>query len=216
MNTSRTDYRKPFILLLVTAIFSVLATVLDRQSIGLEGTSVGFATLNGAFASRFGYNPAMDLVSDIMMYIAFVVVISFAVMGLLRLLRTKSISGVGKVLIGLGILYAVVAVIYVAFGKIPINYRPVIKPDETELETSFPSTHTLVICSVMGSAILAWDRLISDRRLVNVLRILALVVMVVGVCARALAGVHWLSDIAAGILFSLTLISFYAAWSLEE
>ena len=215
MNTKNKYTGKAFILLAVTIVYSVLATVVDRQAIGYDGTTVGFAALNGAFAGMFGYNAVMDTVSDIMMYIAFLVVISFGIMGVMRLIKQKSISKVGKVLIGLGILYAAVAVIYVAFGKIPINYRPILQPGETELETSFPSSHTLVVCSVMGSAILAWQRLLSDKKLVKVLQILALVVIVVGVAARTLAGVHWLSDIAAGILFSMTLIAFYAAWIAE-
>ncbi len=215
MNTKKNYFSKAFIILALTVVYSVLATVVDRRAIGYDGTTVGFAAINGAFAGSFGYNSVMDTVSDIMMYIAFLVVISFAVMGFMRLIREKSISKVGKVLIGLGILYVAVAVIYVAFGKIPINYRPILQPGETELETSFPSSHTLVICSVMGSAILAWQRLLSNKKLVRILQILALVVMVVGVAARTLAGVHWLSDIAAGILFSMTLIAFYAAWIAE-
>jgi undecaprenyl-diphosphatase len=211
LNTKNTSYTKPLILLAVTIVYSLLATFVDRSAIGPGGTSVGFSTINGAFAGRFGYNPAMDLVSDLMMYLSFIVVMSFAAMGILRLIREKSIPKVGKVLIGLGVLYVLVAVIYVAFGKIPINYRPIIMPDETELETSFPSTHTLVIGTVMGSAMVAWERLLSNVKLVKILKILAIVVMVVGIGARMLAGVHWLSDIAAGILFSLTLIAFYTA-----
>ena len=186
--------------------------MIDRQAIGLENTVVGFASLNGAFAGRFGYNSTCDTISDLAMFIAFAVVASFAIIGLIRLIREKSLSKVGKVIIGLGILYVIVAIIYVAFGKIPINYRPVMQPGETELETSFPSTHTLVICSVLGSAVLAWNKLIKNPTVLKVLKVAAFAVMVVGVIARLFAGVHWVTDIIAGILFSLTLIAFYAAW----
>ena len=212
MNNKNITYRRSLLMLAVTALFSVLATVVDRQAIGPEDTVVGFASINGAFARSFGYNAVMDKVSDIMMYIAFVVVISFVVIGVKKLVQKKSIQAVGKTLLGLGILYFIVAVIYVAFKKIPINYRPIIPPGETEIETSFPSTHTLIIGSVMGSAVIAWNRLFSNKKLVRCLTILAVLVMVIGICARMLAGVHWLSDIAAGILFSATLIAFYSAW----
>ena len=215
MDTKTKSFGKPLALLAITAIFSVLATLVDRQAIGPDNTVVGFASLNGAFAGKFGYNSTFDTISDLAMGIAFLVVAYFAVLGLVRLIREKSLSKVGKVIIGLGILYVVVAIIYVVFGTIPINYRPVMQPGETELETSFPSTHTLVVCTVLGSAILAWKRIINNPTVLKVLKVAAIAVMVVGVIARLFAGVHWMTDIIAGILFSATLISFYAAWSLD-
>ena len=213
MNTKDNKYMKPLALLVITAVFSVLVTLVDRQAIGPDNTVVGFASLNGAFARVVGYNSLCDTISDLAMFLAFGVVASFAIWGLLILIREKSLSKVGKVIIGLGILYVIVAIIYVAFSKIPINYRPLLQPGETELETSYPSSHTLVICSVLGSAILAWKRLIKNETLLKVLKLAAVTVMVVGVIARLFAGVHWVTDIIAGILFSATLIAFYAAWS---
>ena len=213
LKTDRNSLAKPLCLLLVTVIFSVLTFFVDREAIGLEGTSVGFSSLNGAVSDALGYNGLFDKVSDLVMALAFLVVASFAVMGLITLVKTKSIAEVGKTILGLGILYLVVAIIYVAFDKIPINYRPILQPGETEIETSFPSSHTLVICSVFGSAIVAWKRLFSGKSYVKILNIAAVALMVVGVCARLLAGVHWLTDIMAGVLFSLTLVSFYAACS---
>ena len=213
MKLKKNSLTKPLCLLLVTVIFSVLTAFVDRAAIGPEDTSVGFASLNGAVANILGYNGVFDKISDLVMVLAFLVAASFAVMGLITLVKTKSIAKVGKTILGLGVLYLVVAIIYVAFDKIPINYRPLLQPGETELETSFPSSHTLVICSVFGSAIIAWKRLFSGKNYVQILNIAAIVLMVVGVCARLLAGVHWATDIVAGILFSLTLVSFYAACS---
>ncbi len=214
MNT-KNKYFKAFVMLCITVLFSVIAFAVDRQPIGLEGTSVGFSTLNGAFAGKFGYNEAFDKISDIAMGIAFLTVACFAALGLKELVQKKDISKVSRFIIGLGILYVIVAVIYVAFGKIPINYRPIIPPGETELETSFPSTHTLVICTVLGSAFLVWHRAFKNKKLVRALQIASVAIMVIGIVARALAGVHWITDIVAGILFSATLISLYVAWSLE-
>lgn len=215
MNTKENKYTRAFFLLLVTAAFSLLAVIVDRQPIGPNGTSVGFSAINGAVANAFGYNALMAKISDVMMIISFLVVISFVVMGFMELIKKKSIMKVDKTILGLGILYVIVAIIYVAFKKIPVNYRPIIPPGETELETSYPSTHTLIIATVMGSAMIAWERLLSNEKLVRVLKIAAVVVMVVGIGARLLAGVHWFTDIAAGILFSMTLITFYTAWSLN-
>lgn len=212
MNSNTKDFKKTIILLAVTILFSILTYTVDRKAIGPEETSVGFATINGLFAGKFGYNAAMDHVSDLAMFLSFAVVIVFAAMGLMQLIKGKSLSKVSRVIIGLGILYVIIAVLYVVFGKIPINYRPILKPDETELETSFPSTHTLIIGSVMGSAIIACRRLLKDEKIVKLIQIAAIAVMVIGICARLFTGVHWLTDIVAGILFSATLVSLYTAW----
>ncbi len=212
---SAQKYTKPIVLFAMTLVFSLLTFFVDRRPIGLEGTSVGFAAINGFIRDMLGYNSVMDLISDIVMYLCFVVVLIFAAMGVMQLIREKSISKVSKVIIGLGILYVIVIVIYVAFGKIPVNYRPIMQPGETELETSFPSTHTLVICTVLGSAVAAVSRLMKDRSKVRILRICAFALMAIGVLARMLAGVHWFTDIIAGILFSATLVTLYVAWSAD-
>ena len=206
---------KPFMLLGVTVIFSLLTYFVDRQPVGLEGTSVGFANLNSTFAGRFGYNSIMDTISDVAMFFSFLAVGYFAVMGVVQLIRKRNITRVDKVILGLGVLYVIVAVLYVVFGKIPINYRPVIKPGETEIETSFPSTHTMIICTVLGSGLMAIRKLLKDEKIVKLVTMLFAVVIVVGVIARLFAGVHWVTDILAGILFSMTMVSFYAAWCVE-
>jgi undecaprenyl-diphosphatase len=208
-------YIKPLVLFAATLVFSLLTYFVDRKPIGLEGTSVGFATINGFFRDLIGYRERMDIISDVVMYLCFVVVLIFAVYGAMQLIREKSLLKVNKVILGLGILYVAVAVIYVAFGKIPVNYRPIMAPGETELETSFPSTHVLVICSVLGSASIAADKLMSDFKKVETLVFCAYALMGFGVVARMLAGVHWLTDIIAGMLFSATLVSLYVAWSAD-
>ena len=216
MNTkSNNRYVKPLGLLVITILFSVLTYFVDRAPVGPEDTSVGFSAINSAFHNIFGYNAAMDTISDIVMYLGFLVVACFAVTGLMQLIKGKSISKVSKAIIGLGILYVVVVILYVAFDKIPINYRPIIQPGETELETSFPSTHTLVITTVFGSAIFALKELVRDEKKFRIIKIVAFVLIVLGVAARLFAGVHWLTDIVAGILFSVTLISFYTAWNAD-
>lgn len=212
MNSAKRDFKRPVVMLLVTILFSVLTYVVDRKPIGYDGTSVGFSSINGLFAGSFGYNPVMDTLSDIAMYLSFLLVAVFACIGVMQLVKGKSLSKVNKVIIGLGILYVVVAVLYVAFDKIPINYRPILQPGETEIETSFPSTHTLVICTVLGSGLVAVKRLFKNEMTVRVLKIAFIAIMAIGVCARLFSGVHWLTDIVAGILFSVTLVSLYTAW----
>ena len=206
-------YGKTILLLIISIVYTVLVSVVDKQAIGPEGTSVGFSAINKVVLDLISYNPMWDKVTDIMLMIAILTAAYFAVTGLMQIVKEKRhIMEVDKEILIMGFLYVILVIMYVVFDKIPFNYRPVLLPDETELEASFPSTHVLMICTIMGSAIEAWrERLYDDENLVAILRTCACVVMAIGVVGRVLAGVHWFSDICGGLLISATLISAYKA-----
>ena len=86
-----------------------------------------------------------------------------------------------------------------------------IMPNETDPEASFPSTHTMLVCVVMGSTILLLRRYIHNDVLRLVLQIVSALIIVVMVIGRLLCGVHWLTDIIGGVLISAALVSAYAA-----
>ena len=143
MKIDKNQLAKPFCLLLVTVIFSVLTAFVDRAAIGPEDTSVGFSSINGAVAGALGYNGFFDKVSDLVMVLSFLVVASFAFMGLLVLIKTKNIARVGKTILGLGVLYLVVAIIYVAFSKIA----------DMDVVTQARSVRCVVIIAENGEAL---------------------------------------------------------------
>ena len=214
MKKKRKNYfGKTILLFIISAIYTVLVTFVDKQAIGPEGTSVGFSAINKVVLDAISYNPMWDKVTDIMLMIAILTAVYFAAVGFMQLVKERRrLFEVDKEILVMGFLYVILVVLYVLFDKVPFNYRPVLLPDEVELEASFPSTHVLMICTILGSAIVAWrERLYDDENLVAVLKTCACVVMFIGVVGRVLAGVHWFSDICAGLLFSATLISAYKA-----
>ncbi len=203
------------VLLIITVCFTILVCVVDKQPAS-NGTEVGFATLNEGFKDALGepgkFAELMDKLTDGVMVLAILAAFSFVVIGAIQLVRRKSLLKVDKAILVLAGIYVVMVVLYVLFDKVPINYRPYLAPGEIELEASFPSTHTLVICTVFGTALVAWGRVFSDKKkLVSILRIIAFVFMICGVAGRILAGVHWITDIVAGLLFSATLTVIYTA-----
>ncbi len=208
-------YGGPAVLFAITVIFTILVMFVDKKPIGPDGTSVGFAGINGPVHDLFGYSRAMALASYAVLFIGFGVVFGFALLGVVQLIKRKSLAKVDKWLIGLGVFYIVVLVFYVVFEKVPINYRPILVPGETELAYSYPSSHTMACCSMFGSAVYALKYLVSDAKKLRALRVCAVVLGVLGVCTRFLAGVHWLTDIVGGILFSATLLSLYIAWDAD-
>ena len=82
-------------------------------------------------------------------------------------------------------------------------------PDNTHPEASFPSSHTMLVCVIMGSAAMLINRYIRNKPLNRILRAVCYVIIGVTVVGRLIAGVHWFMDILGGILISVTLLSLY-------
>ena len=49
------------------------------------------------------------------------------------------------------------------FTKVAVNYRPIIMPDETGLEPSFPSSHTILALCVCGSSIIINEYIYENK-----------------------------------------------------
>ena len=88
-----------------------------------------------------------------------------------------------------------------------INYRPV-TPDGV-LEASYPSSHTLLVLSVMPTMVFQLRRRFPASMLRTAAIVLCIVFTAVVVIGRLLSGVHWLTDIVGGILLSLGLYLIY-------
>lgn len=192
------------IYILIAVIFTILVKVVDVQAVGPQNSYVGFATLNSKVANIVGENTTWYKITEILGMLALLVAASYAVMGVVQLLRRKSIAKVNFEIIMLGVLYVVVVLLYIFFEKFIINYRPVLV--DGVLEASFPSSHTMLAVCICASAVMVNSKLIAKtkfRKIYNILLSLMLVVIVVG---RILSGVHWITDIIAGILISVALL----------
>ena len=202
---------KAIVFTILAAIYTVLVTVVDRAPVGAQGTDVGFSCLNTKVRDLIGLNEMWDKITDVFLLIAILVAAYFAVIGLLSLIKEKSFSKVDKNLYVLAGVFVAIGIIYVAFSKIPINYRPFLLPDEVELETSFPSTHVLVVMTILSTALITWKKKIENKKLYNILTVVFVAVIVFTVIGRILSGVHWFTDILGGVLYSLCLITVYNA-----
>lgn len=208
-------YFKPLCLFAVTVIYTLLVMFVDRKPIGPEGTVVGFAAVNGFFHNMLEFNRTMYNISYGLLFVGFAAVFAFAAVGIMQLIKRKSLLKVDRWLVGLGVLYIAVLILYAVFEEIPINYRPLLIPGRTELEPSYPSSHTFAFCSICTSAFYVFKYLIADEKKRRILRICAIALMVVGVLSRFLSGVHWLTDIVGGILFAAIMVSLYVAWDAD-
>ena len=119
-----------------------------------------------------------------------------------------------KNLFVLGAFYIVVVGVYALFEVVAINCRPVLIEDR--LETSYPSSTTMLVLCVMPTAMMQLCR----RMKRDMLRRCVLKAMgtfaVMMVLLRQLSGVHWATDIIGGMLLSAGLVMLYAAVCGEE
>lgn len=195
-----------FIVLFV--IFTIMVCKVDVQPVGQQGTDIGFAELNVKFHNSTGTNMTMYKVSEILGYLTFVIIGAFGCLGIYQLIKRKSLFKVDGDIIALGIFYVVVLGLYVVFDKIVINYRPFCEGME-ELESSYPSSHTMLACCVALTAVFQVSNRIASpvlKQVINIcLRVLALLV----VLCRAFCGVHWITDIIGAVLISAGLVALY-------
>ena len=192
------------------ALWTALVCTVDVQPVGPADSSVGFASLNSGFHRVTGVRWFLYTVTDRLGLIPLGIALGHALEGLLQWIRRKSILRVDKSLLALGVLYGIVLAVYVFFELAEVNSRPVLI--NGVLETSYPSSTTVLAACVMPTAMLRCRLKLSDgpaRRLVLWAMAVFTAFMVVG---RLLSGVHWLTDIIGGLLLSVGLVLLFARY----
>ena len=199
-------------LILTFILWTALLTCIDVGDIGPSGSKVGFSSFNGYFHKLVGVNMTLYTVTDWLGILPVLVALGFAVLGLVQLIRRKSLFSVDKSILLLGAFYITVIATFIFFERTVINYRPVLI--EGVLEASYPSSTTLLFSTVMPTAIIELMPRIDSKPLRRVIFFLLSFITLFGVVGRIISGVHWISDIIGGIVYSagLDLI----LWSLNE
>ena len=193
----------------------LLVKTVDTAAVGPNGTVIGLSHINVAVHEFCGVNIFWYKLTQVMGIIAILVAAGFALLGVKDLITYKSIRKVDPEILKLGGLYVVVILLYAFFEKVIINYRPIIMPDSTEVEASFPSTHTMLIIVIMGSALLALKHFVKDKTSRRICKVACVLIIVVTVLGRLICGVHWFTDILGGILISTTLLAIYAGIGID-
>ena len=139
-------------LLVIFSIWTGLVQCLDVKPIGANNTDIGFSTLNSYFHQMTGVHMTLYTITDWLGLIPIFICVVFGGLGLVQLIKRKSLFKVDKDLILLGIYYFIVIMGYLIFEMIPINYRPILI--EGRLEASYPSSTTLLVLSVMPTLLL--------------------------------------------------------------
>ena len=194
-------------LVVAFVLWTVLVCFVDVRTIGPEGSSVGFATLNGFVHELTGVNWLLYTVTDWLGLVPIAVALGFAILGLVQLIKRKSLWKVDHSILALGVFYIVVMAAYLVFEIVVINYRPTLI--EGYLEASYPSSTTMLVMCVMPTAAMQLNARIKNtvfRRCAIIAIVAFTAFMVIG---RFLSGVHWITDIIGGAMFSAGVVTTY-------
>ena len=198
------------VLLAGFALWTALIRRIDVQKAGVNGTEIGFATLNIWFHQMTGVHMPVYTITDWLGLVPIIVCICFGGLGLAQLVKRKSLLKVDSDILLLGAYYVLVVLCYLLFEMIPVNYRPILI--DGNLEASYPSSTTLLVLSVMPTAKFQLHRRLKDVRLRNGVTVFVMVFSSFMVIGRLVSGVHWATDIVGSIFLSFGLYMIYKAF----
>lgn len=194
-------------LLVLSILYTMAVMFIDVRPIGPQGSAVGFATINQYIHTRLGTNILLYNITDWLSIPTLFIMLGFAIVGLVQLIKRKSLLRVDSSILILGGFYVLVFLLYLFFEIFIVNYRPILI--DGVLEASYPSSTTMLMLCIIPTAIMQFQRLISSKRLRNIVNIFCGIYASFMVIGRVLSGVHWFTDIVGGILISATLVMLY-------
>lgn len=197
------------IFLLAFAIWTLLIQTVDVQPLGVNGTNIGFATMNCWFHQSTGVHMVIYTITDWLGLVPIFVCMIFGGLGCVQLVKRRSLFQVDYDIMILGVYYIFVVCGYLIFEMIPINYRPILIAGN--MEASYPSSTTLLVLCVMPTLVEQANRRLRNqigKRMIQVFVLLFSAFMVIG---RLISGVHWLTDIVGSVMLSTGLFCIYKA-----
>lgn len=194
-------------LIIAFLVWTVLILLIDVQPLGQNGSNIGFSTFNIWFHKLTGVHMDIYIITDWLGLVPVVVCMLFGGIGLMQLIKRRSLFKVDYDIIVLGVYYIVVILGYLVFEVIPINYRPILI--EGVMEVSYPSSTTLLVLSVMPTLFYQTNQRVENKAFQKVINIFTVAFSGFMVIGRLIAGVHWFTDIVGGIILSAGLFSIY-------
>ena len=217
----KTRERKLLILgigfIIAFALWTWLIQIIDVQSAGVNGTEIGFATINTWFHSVTGVDMRLYNITDWLGLVPVFVCIFFGGVGFIQLIKRKSLFKVDFDIIALGIYYVIVISGYLIFEMIPINYRPILINGFQE--SSYPSSTTLLVLSVMPTLVFQANRRLKNAKIKRIIATITAIFTIFMVVGRLASGVHWLTDIIGSVFLSVGLFYIYKGitlWNLMK
>lgn len=214
MKTNKRLFFTGLAFIILFALWTVLIQIIDVKSIGVNGTDVGFATINSRFHSLIGVNMTLYSITDWAGLVPIFVCMLFGVTGLFQAVKRKSLIKVDSDIIILGVYYVIVILCYLIFEMIPVNYRPILI--NGIMEASYPSSTTLLVLCVMPTLVFQVKNRVKNVTFKTIICIITILFSVFMVAGRLISGVHWVTDIIGSVFLSAGLYNLYKAFAFNK
>ena len=209
MKRIRKSFFVSMCLLTAFVLWTVAICFVDVRAIGPQGSSVGFAGINGFVHNLTSVHWGLYAITDWLGLVPLFVCMGFGILGLVQWIKRKSICKVDHDILILGGFYIITIAAYLLFESVVINYRPVLIGGI--LEASYPSSTTMLVMCVMPTAVMQFNSRIRNKLLRNIVAATLVAFIAFMAIGRLLSGVHWLTDIVGGALLSTGLVLMYRA-----
>lgn len=183
-------------------IFTIIVKTVDVSFIVTNGTYIGLSSFNylvGNWVMSLNKMNDMKIISDILLYIAIGFSAIFFIVGIIEWIKGKSLKAVDKNIYLLAIFYVLIAVIFLVFEIVRVNYSPI---SDKGLKASYPSTHVFVGASLLLlNSVTAIKMLNIENKLYKaIIYISAIIIALLIAFTRLLSLKHWVSDIIASFI----------------
>ena len=146
-----------------------------------------------------------DILSDIIVALAILAFAAIVFTGFYQLIKRKSLKKVDREISLMAVPAILLLIVYVIFENLIIlNTRP-----NGSGEPSFPSTHTMITATIFFCIAVALPRYIKSKTACIIIDAIMLILLTLLCFGRVLADMHWVSDVLAGLSFSLFFAAIY-------
>ena len=198
------------LLTLVFIVWTILVKTIDMSYI-LNVGYIGFSHFNfqiNEYVLDFGRTDLFNKLTDIGLYLTFLFVLGFTVIGVIQWVKRKSIKKVDPLIFVLLAIYVTVVIEYFIFEIVKINYSPLSTPED--LHASYPSTHVLLFISFLMTGLIALFQYLKVHVSIKYASItLGALLSIAYAIARLFSGRHYFSDIVAGLFLSASIIALF-------
>ena len=145
-----------------------------------------------------------DLITNIILISSIITLAVFAALGVYQWVTRRSIKKVDPELLWFPLPMALVALTYLIFEIFPVNVRP-----DGSGESSFPSTHVMVVTTIFFVVMIILPRYVKNRTIRIILNIIMVALIGLTTYGRVAANKHWVIDVIGGVAFAFAFSEIY-------
>lgn len=198
---------KQKIWLILSAVSFVLFVAFTLVVAFVDVEQVGLSHLNQFFWQHCGQHVAWERITDWLGYFLILEVSALVVWQIWQWVQRKSLFKIDRNLLLFDVICACLAVVYLFFEIVVVNHRPLL--DNGVAKASYPSSHAMLFATILPLLIWQVWHYLKSKPWCIVLTVFLTILLVVGVVGRLFCGVHWFTDIVAGLIMSCCLLCCY-------